>query len=347
LIEDPTPALIARYMTSIAPFLADLKVEDVCINQPFQAFVFRGRCFEEHKIDLDLLACESIAVLAGALTQTEVGTRSPLLDTELPTGERLHVSMFPTVPRGEISLTIRRRGKQIAPGATIHNRYRTEFWNEYLDARAGRDMRDLLQLYRAGDVYHFLRACVREKMNVLFVGPTGVSKTTLLETMLAEIDLGERIITIEDAFELNLLHRNRVRHRFVRNDQREDLIKPETLFQGCMRERPDRIILAEIRGPEALDFVSDACPTHPGTLSGIHGSSVRSGLRRLFDKCKAANAGGSYDDATLRSMIADVTDVVVPLYKTKDQEFAIGRVWFVADAQERGESALDLLRETA
>jgi type IV secretion system protein VirB11 len=256
--------------------------------------------------------------------------------------------MFPTVPRGEISLTIRRRGKEVAPASEIRNRYRTEFWNEYTDARAGRDMRELLRLYRAGnDPYPFLRACVREKLNILFVGPTGVSKTTLLETMIAEIDLGERIITIEDAFELNLLHRNRVRHRFVRNDQRQDLVKPETLFQGCMRERPDRIILAEIRGPEALDFVSDACPTHPGTLSGIHGSSVRSGLRRLFDKCKTANAGGSYDDTTLRSMIADVTDVVVPLYKTKDQEFAIGRVWFIADAEERGESALDLLREAA
>ena len=164
----------------------------------------------------------------------------------------------------------------------------------------------------------------------------------MASSLVAAIDPEERLITIEDVLELGITQPNHVRLLFQRDDAAA--IDSETLLQACLRMRPDRVFLAEIRGPEAWTYVTGVMPPHPGSISTIHGHSAASAFRRLFALCKSSPTGASLDDRTLGVLLADTIDVVVPL-REDHGAFSISGVWFVGDALRRGESAVKLLQE--
>jgi type IV secretion system protein VirB11 len=342
--ESPAAAHLRYLIEPLRPWLSEGSTEEIAINRPGEAWVRQHGSFTRHDMPLDLQDLQAIVVLAGALRRQDVGRSNPLLAAELPDGERLQACLFPVVPHGSISLTLRKPGSSVVPLAEAERRYGSTEWNTAKDTRRARDMDRLLALFEAGKLIAFLQQCVRSRLNILLTGPTGSGKTTLAKSLVAAIDSDERLITIEDVLELVVTQPNHVRLLFQRDNAAEATVNAETLLQTCLRMRPDRVFLAEIRGPEAWTYVTGVMPPHPGSISTIHGHSAASAFRRLFALCKSSAAGASLDDRTLGVLLADTIDVVVPL-REDHGAFNISGVWFVADAQRRDESAARLLQE--
>lgn len=348
MTESPAAPLLRHMLVPLDEWLSDPATEEVCINRPGEVWVRQRGAFARYDVPLDLQDCESIATLAGALRRQDVGPDAPLLASELPDGERLQACLFPVVPQGAISLTFRKPGADVVPLAAAGGRYETAGWNRSTDERRSREMADLLALYDAGDFVPFLEACVRTRLNILLTGATGSGKTSLEKSLVAAIDPAERLITIEDTSELVVVNQpNHVRLLFRRDDKGEGTIDAETLLQACLRMRPDRVFLGEMRGREAWIYAREVMTGHPGSISTVHGGDAATAFRQFFVLCKGHPATANLDHRALTTLLSDTVDVIVPLREERGvfNKRHVGGVWFVAEAARRGATAADLLTD--
>jgi type IV secretion system protein VirB11 len=349
----PATPLLEHLLAPLQRWLSDPLTEDIAIQRPGEAFVRQKGAWLQDDVQLTLSDLEEIAILAGSLRHQDVGAGAPLCATELSRGERLQICLPPTVPLGTVSLTIRKHEDGIAPLSSMKRRYRIDDWNQWKRRREGRDLAEPLALYDAGRLEEFLAAAVRNHFNILLAGATGSGKTTMAKTLLAEIPSAERLIIIEDTFELNVKQPDTVRLLYakanidapnprVHSSIWPPLVGPEDLLQASLRMRPDRVILQELRDGSAFTYVSAICSGHPGSVTTIHGATAEDATRRLFVLAKSSPAGAALDGHTLASLISGAIDVIVPLHE-RDGAFAIGSIWFIADAERRGECLSDLL----
>src|SRR6185437_1513250 len=141
---------------------------------------------------------------------------------------------------------------------------------------------ELLRLL-AGEQYEaFMRLAVKSRKNILVSGPTGSGKTTWTKALIREIASEERLITIEDAEELVLdRHPNHVRLFYSKDDQGLARVTPKQLLESCLRMKPDRILLAELRAEEAFDYLRNVNSGHPGSITSIHAASAELAFEQL------------------------------------------------------------------
>jgi type IV secretion system protein VirB11 len=342
--ESPAAPILRHLLTPLEGWLSDPATEEICINRPGEGWVRRRGRFARYDLPFDLTDLESIAILAGALRRQDVDETTPLLATELPDGERLQVCVPPAVPHGTVSLTTRKLGRDVAPLSAAGGRYRAARWNAWRKLRASRDMTELLALYDAGDLEAFLAAAVQARLNILLCGPTGSGKTTLAKSMIAVIDPAERIITIEDTLELIITQPNHVRLLYSKGGLSDARIDANSLLEASLRMRPDRVLLQELRDEAAWVYVNEVVSGHPGSITTIHGHGASEAFRRLFALVKGSVKGAALEDRTLVELLAAAIDVIVPLHEEAGV-FALGAVWFAADAARRGETAADLLTD--
>ena len=181
------------------------------------------------------------------------------------------------------------------------------------DLKSGTDPADaaVFDAYENKGFGDFLRAAVKAKWNILLSGGTSSGKTTWLRACLGEVDHSERIMTIEDVLEIRPSQPNTVSLIVNKNASSSDLLK------ACLRFRPERIIMGELRGAEAYDFLSAINSGHPGGISTLHAASPESALSRLALMVMQADTGLTYSEILeyCRSMI----DVIVQFRKTGDQ----------------------------
>lgn len=290
LVTDVVDALTG--LGPIEQLLRQPDITDVLVNGPSEVWVERSGRLERVPISF---ADDAAIVAAVERVVAPLGLRidraSPALDARLPDGSRLHAVIPPAAVDGPI-LAIRR----FSPAVT-----------------------DLDDLVAAGGVDEagatLLRASVRERMNLLVAGGTGAGKTTLLNVLSQEIGGDERIVTVEDAAELRLSgHVVRLEAR-PPNAEGAGELTVRTLLRHALRLRPDRIVVGEVRGAEALDMIQAMNTGHDGSMSTIHANGPEEALWRL--ESLAAMADASVPADTLRSQI----------------RAAIGRVVFVTRRQ--------------
>jgi type IV secretion system protein VirB11 len=339
-MTSPAAPLLEYLLQPLAEWLNNSATEDIAINEPGKAWIRHHGAWERVEVPLGLDAIEEIAILAGSLRKQEVGNDSPLLDTEMPNGERLAVCLPPTVPVGFPSLTFRKHEDTISPTEAMTKRYVIGQWNKRSDRQRQRSLTEPMSYYSSGDLQGFLRAAVRRHLNILLVGPTGSGKTTFSKTLISEIDHSERLIVIEDTLELALHQPNVVRLLYSKGGLSGLNIGPERLLQMSLRMRPTRILLQELRDEAAFIFVLIAA-AHPGTITTIHGNSSGDGLRRLL--ALSGQASPTNNDETLITLIDAAVDVVIPLHEYAGT-FEIGEIWFIGEALQRGQTAAELLR---
>ena len=333
----PAAPLLQHLLSPLGPWLQDPATEDIAVNRPGEAWNRQRGAWLRDKVALDGEALEEIAILAGSLRKQEVGALSPLCATELPDGERLQICLPPAVPQGTVSLTIRKHKDRVAPLSKLASRYRARDWSRWRHLRAGRDMAELLGFYDAGDLESFLAAAVRARLNMLLSGRTGSGKTTLSKSVLAAIDPGERLITIEDTLELTVLQPNQVRLLYSKDGLSGAAVDAEALLQASLRTRPDRVLLQELRDDAAWTYINEVTSGHPGSVTTIHGHGASEAFRRLFALAKSSPKGAALQDGTLIGLIAAAIDVIIPLEESGGV-FGTGSVWFAADAARRGET---------
>jgi pilus assembly protein CpaF len=264
------------------------------VNGPHDAWVERrGRLYQT------MVRCAAAAHLRRIITKiaSQVGRRSddasPLLDARLPDGSRVNAVIPPLSLSGPI-LTIRKFGRE---------RY---------------DPEDLIRLGTLSrESVDLLSACLRAELNILVSGGTGSGKTTLLNAMSTEIPNDQRIVTIEDAAELRLNQRHVLRlESRPPNIEGEGAVAIRDLVRNALRMRPDRIIVGEVRGAEALDMLQAMNTGHDGSLSTIHANSARDALSRI--ETMVLMAGYDLPMRAIRQQVASALEMIVHLERMSD-----------------------------
>jgi len=295
-------ALVARVaersfgLGPLEPLLRDPAVDEVMVNGPRAVFVERGGRVEPAAVTFGSEA-ELRHVIERILAPLgrRVDEASPLADARLPDGSRVNVIIPPLSLDGPI-LTVRRFRRR---GFTAAELVEQGTMTEALRA--------------------FLAGAVRGRINVLISGGTGSGKTTTLNALSAFIPAGERIVTIEDAAELRLQqpHVVRLESRPPNLEGRGE-VTIRALVRNALRMRPDRIVVGEVRGAEALDMLSAMTTGHDGSLSTIHAGSPEEALRRL--ETLALMADVALPLAAVREQVAGAIELVVHQARGRDGE---------------------------
>ncbi|WP_298966687.1 P-type DNA transfer ATPase VirB11 [uncultured Roseibium sp.] len=279
-IPDIPASYVEQYLAPIKDYLVDDQINEIVINPNRTIFIERAKahameqidvCFPEHAVN------QLGAQLAGE-TKNALGRHHPIVSGRVFVwGEPLRVQVVvePAVEEG-VSLSIRKYVTQIL--TTREVAFVSGKQLKVQDERT-RKHRALQDLAEAGDLPALLKTVIEERYNILISGGTSSGKTTLARALLAICDEDERILTIEDAQELRPLHKNYVALVADRRPNSEQL--PSKLLESALRMRPDRIILGEIRGVEAYDFLETINTGHPGSISTIHADSPELAFERL------------------------------------------------------------------
>jgi pilus assembly protein CpaF len=278
----------------LEPLLADPEVDEVMVSGTGPVWVERGGRLQETAVrfprEQELRdAIERILAPLGR----RVDEAEPLCDARLPDGSRVNVVLPPLAVDGP-ALTIRRfRRRGFSPGDLVAN---------------GTLTRPLLE---------FLARAVRGRCSILVCGGTGSGKTTTLNALSTFIGAGERVVTIEDAAELRLRQPHVVRlEARPPNLEGRGEVTIRRLVRNALRMRPDRIVVGEVRGAEALDMLTALSTGHDGSLCTVHAGSPAEALRRIELLALMADIGLPH--AAVREQVADAFDLVVCQARTAD-----------------------------
>ena len=274
--------------------LADPSVSDILVNRYNQIYVEREGKLEETKLSFKddqhlLRIIERIVSSVGR----RVDESSPMVDARLQDGSRVNAIIPPLALDGPV-LSIRR--------------FRT-------DKLGAHDLVERVSLTQP--MLDFLKAAVGARLNILVSGGTGAGKTTFLNVLSGFISDRERIVTIEDAAELVLRQRHVVRlETRPANIEGKGVVKQRQLVINALRMRPDRIVVGEVRGEEALDMLQAMNTGHDGSLTTIHANSPRDALHRLDTMVAMANL--NIPDKAVRQQVAAAVHLVVQLTRLSD-----------------------------
>ena len=278
----------------LTPYLSDPEVTEVMANNTDGIFIERRGIIElaATRFSDDDHLRRVIERIVGAVGR-RIDESSPMVDARLPDGSRVNAVLPPVSVDGP-AITIRKFSK----------------------AMFGVD--DLLAIGSATpEAIDLISACVEGKLNILVSGGTGTGKTTLLNLLTEFIPENERIVTIEDAVELRLKQRHVVRMEArPPNIEGKGEITIRDLVRNSLRMRPDRIIIGEVRGGEALDMLQAMNTGHEGSISTLHANTPRDAIARL--ETMVLMAGIEIPVRAIREQIASAIDVIVHLSRLRD-----------------------------
>jgi len=274
--------------------LEDATINDILVNSYDQVYVERGGVLEATNVVFkDEAHLRHIIDKIVSQVGRRVDESSPMCDARLPDGSRVNVIIPPLAIRGPI-LSIRRFGKiPIGPEQLLGNRTVT------------------------APIFDVIKAAVRAKLNIIISGGTGAGKTTLLNVMSGYISDAERIVTIEDSAELQLQQRHVVGLECrPPNTEGKGAVRQRELIINALRMRPDRIIVGEVRGEEALDMLQAMNTGHDGSLTTIHANSPRDAVARLETMALMSNL--NFPEKALRQQIASAVALIVHIARMGD-----------------------------
>jgi type IV secretion system protein VirB11 len=315
-------------LRALRPLLANADVMELCINRPLEAFLeTRGGWHRESLPFADFDWCSRFAKLVANSTQQRIDATAPLLSASLPTGERVQIVMPPATSAGCVAIAIRRPADQVW---SIEELSRRGIFSNTRQAgkRLDRTEAELLRLLASSEYEAFMRLAVRSRKNILVSGPTGSGKTTWTKALIREIPGDERLVTIEDAKELVLdRHPNHVRLFYSKDDQGVARVTPKQLLESCLRMKPDRILLAELRAEEAFDYLRNVNSGHPGSITSVHATSAELAFEQLVLLVKQNPSGRELARCDIKSLLYLLIDVVIQFGVERHERF-IKEIWY-------------------
>lgn len=278
----------------LEPLLADDTINDIMVNGPESVFIERhGRIFLSSTRFRDtghlINVCQRIAAGVGR----RIDEASPMVDARLADGSRVNI-VFPPLALDGPYVSIRKFGRKVM---------------------------DLAKLIQFGaltpEVAEILSLAARARYNIVISGGTGSGKTTLLNALSRLIDSGERVVTVEDAAELQLQQRHVVRlETRPPNLEGGGAVSQRDLVRNALRMRPDRIIIGEVRGEEAFDMLQAMNTGHDGSMSTVHANTTRDALSRIENMVQMGSMG--LPSHAIRSQIAASIDLIVQIERHRD-----------------------------
>jgi type IV secretion system protein VirB11 len=320
----------------LRPHLDDPGVTELCINKPKEAFVETRRGWERRALPFaDFDWCRRLAKLIANSTRQRVDEATPLLSASLPTGERAQLVLPPATSQGTVAITLRRPSEAVWSIGELSARGIFRSTRRSTAALDGMEQ-ELLKLLAGQEYEAFMRLAVAARKNILVSGPTGSGKTTWTKALIREIPTSERLITIEDAQELVLdNHPNHVRLFYSKDDQGLAKVTPKQLLESCLRMKPDRILLAELRAEEAFDYLRNVNSGHPGSITSIHAGSCELAFEQLVLLVKQSAGGRELARADIKSLLYLLVDVVIQFGVEGGERF-IKEIWYEPERRRRG-----------
>ena len=278
----------------LEPLLQDPTINDILVNTHKKVYVERGGVLEKTNVVFkDEPHLRHIIDKIVSNVGRRVDESSPMCDARLADGSRVNVIIPPLAVDGPI-LSIRRFAKiPLGTEQLLANRTVT------------------------GPIFELLKGAVRSRLNIVISGGTGAGKTTLLNVLSGYISEAERIVTIEDSAELRLQQEHVVRLECrPPNVEGQGSVRQRELVINALRMRPDRIIVGEVRGEEALDMLQAMNTGHDGSLTTIHANSPRDAVARLETMSLMSNL--NLPEKALRQQIASAISIIVQICRMSD-----------------------------
>nr|CAH7769080.1 unnamed protein product [Callosobruchus chinensis] len=283
-------------------------VNEISINKPKEVWIEnRGeiRCEKSEVFHLNHL--KSLGRLIAQATEQKLSEEAPLLSATLPNGYRIQIVFPPACEPDKVVMSIQTTDNPVD--------------------------RHLNLLLRQKKIKEFLEYAVINKKNIIISGGTSTGKTTFTNATLRAIPTEERIITVEDAREIVLNdHPNRVHLIASKGGQGRAKVTTQDLIEACLRLRPDRIIVGELRGAEAFSFLRAINTGHPGSISTLHADSPTMALEQIKLMVMQANLGIPPDQ--IIPYIRNVIDIVIQLKRTGGGKRSISEILFTRSASE-------------
>lgn len=317
---DEAPDMLYQYLTPIRRFLRDPTVNEVVVNRPGELWTEGLGGWKRYDVpELSFENCMQLARLVANYNKLTIDVNNPSLSAELIYHERAQILIPPATEAGTVSITIRQPG---LTDKTLGELHQEGAFSSCVNVTRGLKSfeHELLKLKQEGKIQEFLELAVKTHRNIIVAGKTGSGKTTISKALMKCIDPHERLITIEDVHELFLNdHPNKV-HLFYAEEKKEQAVSVFTAKQAlkaCLRMKPDRILLAELRGDETWNYLQLLNTGHPGSITTVHADGAYETFNRLVELVKGSETGSHIDVEFLRKKMFSTIDVVLYFHERR------------------------------
>ena len=317
---------IHTFLRPLAPFLDQSGISEISINKPQEVWVEKAGEMEFYKVtELDFAHIKTLAQLVAKYSEQEISEETPLLSATLPGDYRVQIVLPPAVEAGLVAISIR---KQALLEMNLSD-YEKLGAFEQINQKASKVLKNgesLIHLFKQNKYREFIETAMLAKKNILISAGTSTGKTTFLNACLKAIPEQERILTIEDAREVKVSHLNRVHLLSSRGGQGLAKVTPQQLLEACLRLRPDRIILGELRGVEAFSYLRAINSGHPGSISTIHADSPMLAFEQLVLMVMQADLG--MERPQILEYIRSIIPIVVQLKRGEKGHRYISEIYY-------------------
>jgi type IV secretion system protein VirB11 len=319
-------AALETYLQPFKSIFSEEGVNEVMINKPGEAWVEkRGDQRKEiiPQIDIDHLL--GLGRLIAQSTEQVISEEKPLLSATLPNGYRIQIVFPPACEPNSVAMSIR-KGSHMQLTLDDYDKMGA-FHNTKQVEEVDPNNAILKNYLKENQIRNFLDHAVKCKKNIIISGGTSTGKTTFTNAALLAIPEQERLITVEDAREVQLPnHQNRVHLLASKGGQGRAKVTTQDLIEACLRLRPDRIIVGELRGAEAFSFLRAINTGHPGSISTLHADTPAMALEQL--KLMVMQAGLGMPPEEIKKYIQAVVDIVIQLKRGSGGRRFVSEIYF-------------------
>jgi type IV secretion system protein VirB11 len=317
---------LETYLIPLERLFAIPNCAEISINQPGECWIeVKGEMRKELIPEFDINHLKGLGKLVAQYTEQMISEERPILSASLPQGYRIQVIFPPACEAGNVIMSIRKQtildmdlGAYEAIGA---------FQSTVSEEQEDTLNKELSALLDKGEIKNFLSKAIKGRKNIIISGGTSTGKTTFMNAALKEIPETERLITAEDAREIDLKwHPNKVHLVASRGGQGRAQVSTQDLIEACLRLRPDRIIVGELRGKEAFSFLRAVNTGHPGSISTLHADNPRLAFEQLA--LMVMQAGLGLERPQILEYIHSVINIVVQLKRGAGGHRYVSEVYF-------------------
>jgi type IV secretion system protein VirB11 len=322
-------AALETYLKPLQNFFQEEGVNEISINRPQECWIEnKGDIRKEEAPELDIRHLKGLARLVAQATDQSISEEKPLLSATLPNGYRIQIVLPPACEPGSIVISIR---KPSTLNLDLDEYERLGAFNQTaILEKEDHSNQELHKMLEASKIKEFLQGVVMYKKNLIISGGTSTGKTTFGNAVLRAIPSEERLITVEDAREVVLCdHPNRVHLIASKGGQGRAKVSTQDLIEACLRLRPDRIIVGELRGAEAFSFLRAINTGHPGSIATLHADTPRMAIEQL--KLMVMQAGLGLPPEQIREYILNVVDIIVQLKRAEKGRRYVSEICFTKD----------------
>ncbi|CEI85192.1 P-type DNA transfer ATPase VirB11 [Ehrlichia minasensis] len=324
-------AALDTYLEPLQSIFNEDGVNEVSINQSCEVWVEnRGNIRCESIPILNLSHLKALGRLIAQATEQKISEENPLLSATLPNGYRIQIVFPPACEATAVAMSIR---KPSAMQLSLDDYEKMGAFDQAItETKENPIDNELNELLKQKKIKQFLECAVINKKNIIISGGTSTGKTTFTNAALRSIPKDERLITVEDAREIVLSnHPNRVHLISSKGGQGRAKVTTQDLIEACLRLRPDRIIVGELRGAEAFSFLRAINTGHPGSISTLHADTPMMALEQL--KLMVMQAGLGIPPDQIINYITNIVDIVIQLKRASGGVRYVSEILFTKSLQ--------------